>query len=154
MSQGTSLVAFKQAIITNLTARSGLSGVQVAYAWDDLPSGDDHLEGEAIWLGDTTWPEYEIPVMRSGTKKVDERYELELFIQVLKVDGSDQETADVRAQALLVEVQQALAETPQQSAQIFVAQFVVQKHHTGQIPPGPGHGSRFDCVLAVHARLA
>jgi hypothetical protein len=154
MSTGTSLVALKQALITALRARAGLVGVQVLYAAGDFQTGDDHLEGEAIWLRNTEWESSEFPVMRAGTKKVDEVYALEVFVQVLKTDGSSQETADLRALALVAELQQALAETPQVSAQTFWGELKMRRHITGQLSPGPGHGSRFEAVIWVKARLA
>lgn len=153
MTTGTSAVAVKQAMVTALRARPALATVMVLYAADDFPSGKDHLEAEAIWFGNTTWNDYSIPLIKAGTKKVDEDYETEWFIQVLKDDGSTQETADLRAKALLVEIQQALAEVPGISAEIFWAQLRVQSHFTGQLASGPGHGSRFEGVINVRARL-
>lgn len=154
MSQGTSLVAVKQVLVTALRARPGLAGIQVLYAWDDFEGTDDHLRDEAIWFGNTLWTASEIPVMKAGTKKVDEEYELEVFIQVLKTDGVDQEAADVRARLLLVELQQALAEAPQISVETFWALLRMRRHATGLLAPGPGHGSRFEGVIEVRARLA
>lgn len=153
MTTGTSLVAVKQAIVTALRARPALSTVQVLYGPDDFPSGKDHLEAESIWLGNTTWNDFTIPLIRAGTKKVDEDFETEWFIQVLKDDGSTQEAADIRAKALLAELQQSLAEAPGISPEIFWAQLRVQSHFTGQLASGPGHGSRFEGNINVRARL-
>lgn len=153
MTTGTSLVDFKQALVTALRARPALAAVQVLYGPDDFPSGDDHVENESIWFGDTNWTAFEIPLIKAGTKKVDETYELDWIIQVIKGDGSLQETADIRAKALLVELQQALAETPQVSAETFWAQLRLRRHATGQVVSGPGHGSRFEGVVEVRSRL-
>jgi hypothetical protein len=154
MTTGTSLVALKQAMVAALRARPGLAGIQILYAPDDFVAPDDHVEAEAIWFGDTEWLESEIPVMKSGTKKVDETYGLSWTLQVVKDDGSSQETADLRAKALLVELQQALAEAPDISAEVFWAFLKVRRHLTGQMVTGPGHGSRFEGVIEVRARLA
>lgn len=153
MTTGTSLVAVKQALVTALRARPGLSGVQVLYGIDDFPTGDDHLEEEAIWFGEATWPDTEIPTLRAGTKEVDETYELAWVVEVIKPDGSSQEAADVRAKALMVELQQALAENPQIAPEILWAVFVIRRHVPGQVASGPGHGSRFEGVIEVRARL-
>lgn len=153
MTTGTSLVAVKQALVTALRARPALAGVMVLYGPDDFPTGKDHLEAEAIWLGNTTWNDFAIPLIKAGTKKVDEDFETEWFVQVLKDDGSTQEAADVRARSLLAEVQQALAEAPDIAAEIFWAQLRVRSHFTGQFATGPGHGSRFEGVINVRARL-
>lgn len=154
MTTGTSLVAVKQAVVTALRARGGLAGVQVLYGPDDFEAGDDHVQDEAIWLGDTNWLTSEIPVWNTGTKKLDETYALNWVIQVLKADGALQETADLRARVLLAELQQALAETPVISAEILWGLLRVTRHLTGQMVTGPGHGARFEGVIEVRARLA
>ncbi len=153
MSQGTSEIVARQALVTALRARGALASVQVLYAQDDFVASDDALKNEAIWLGDTEWLESEIPVMKSGTKKVDEVYEIGVTIQVIKDDGSSQEVTDQRAQVLLVEVQQALAEAPKISAEVFWALWRTRKHVTGQLATGPGHGARYEGVVEVRARL-
>lgn len=153
MTTGTSLVAVKQAMVTALRARPALATVQVLYGADDFPPGKDHLESEAIWFGNTTWNDFSIPLIKAGTKKVDEDYDTEWFVQVLKDDGSTQEAADLRAKALLAELQQALAEAPGISSEISWAQLRVRNHFTGQFVSGPGHGSRFEGVINVRARL-
>lgn len=153
MTTGTSLVTVKQTMVTALRARAGLAGVQVLYGPDDFVSSDDHVENEAIWFGDTEWTTYEMPVMRAGTQKVDENYELTWTIQVIKDDGSTQEVCDLRAKALLAELQQALAEAPGISPETFWVQLRLQRHKTGQVVSGPGHGARFEGVLEVRARL-
>lgn len=153
MSTGTTLVTVKQAIVTALRARAGLTGIQVMHGPDDFPSGDDGLKDESIWLGDAKWLAMEIPTMKAGTKDVDETYELEVMIQVLKNDGSTQETADLRAAVLLAEVQQAFAEAPDFSPVIFEATFELRDHKTGQLAT-TGHGSRFEGIVEVFARLS
>lgn len=152
MATGTTLVLMKQALVTALRARPGLAGVQVLYGVDDFPEGDDHLEQESIWFGEATWPDTEIPTMRGGTKEVDETYELSWVIEVIKSDGSLQEAADLRGKALLVELQQALAENPQPSAEVLWAELKIRRHIPGQVAPG-GHGARFEGVIEVRARL-
>jgi hypothetical protein len=154
VTTGTSLILVKQALVTALRARPGLDGVQVLFAADDFLPGDDHVEDEAIWFGDTEWIESEIQVWNTGTKKIDEVYAVDWVVQVVKADGSLQEAADVRARALLVELQQALAETPQVSAEVFWGLLRMRRHATGQVLSGPGHGSRFEGVIEVKARLA
>jgi hypothetical protein len=154
VSTGTTLVAVKQALVTALRARAGLAGVQVLLGPDDFPSGDDHLEEESIWFGDATWDEFDIPLIHAGTKTYEETYEVDWFVQVLKADGSSQETADVRALALFAEFQQALAESPQFIPEVFWGILRLRRHLTGQLSPGPGHGSRFEGGLEIKARLA
>ena len=154
MSQGTSEVALRQALVTALRARAALADVQVLYAIDTFETGDDHLQDEAIWFGDTEWVSSVIPVLNAGTKKVDETYEIEFSIQVVKTDGSSQETADVRAVVLLAELQQAFAETPQVSSNTMWGEMHMLKHIVGPVSPGPGHVALFEGVIWAKARLA
>lgn len=155
MTQGTAMLAFRQALVTALRARASLADVQVLYAPDDFESGDDHLQDEAIWFGDTEWVESVIPTMKAGVKHVDETFLMEFFLQVVKADGSTQETADIRAKALIAEVQQELATNPDLTyPTILWAEMHLKKHHILQVNPGPGHGSKFDGDIEVHARLS
>lgn len=148
MSTGTSLIAFKQALRAALAARPGLAGVQVAY---EYPVAG--ITGEDIWLGGAE-SDLRIPVMRAGTKKVDEDYTLTVFVQVLKTQGEGQETADLRAVALLREVQQALAENPQITTEIMWAQVIGWEHFVGPFESGgASRGSRFEVKVNVRARL-
>lgn len=152
MSQGSSVAGFRAALVTALQARAGLSGVQVV---DGFPGGGDAdaMQLESIWLGDANTQTVEIPVMRAGTKKVDEIYVQDVVVQVLKTEGETQAAANSRAVALLAELQQALAAQPDISTEIFEAQLVGWKFVTGQLPGQSGHGARFDCQVRVHARL-
>lgn len=145
MSTGTSLVAFKLALITRLTTRPGLAGVQIYYG---VP---EYIHGEEIWLEGAD-AEDAIRIMRAGTKKVDESYVLTLVVQVLGDEGQEQQTVDVRAAELLREVQQDLAENPQPIADVWQAQLVGWRHVVGLLPKG-GYGSMFRCRIRAEARL-
>ncbi|MGH3834189.1 MAG: hypothetical protein ACREX8_14250 [Gammaproteobacteria bacterium] len=148
MSTGTSLIAFKQALQTALTARPALAGVQVAY---EFPT--TNITGEDIWL-DRAESDSTYPVMRAGTKKVDEDYTVIVMIQVLKTQGEGQEAADLRAAALLAELQQCIAENPQLIPQIQWASFAGWQHLLGPFESGgAARGSRFEVRVKVRARL-
>lgn len=147
MSTGTSLVAFKQTLKTALAARPGMSGVQLSYGYP----GNDYVQRESVWFEGAEVVNSEFPVMKAGTKKVDETYTLDVVVQVLKTQGEDQEAADLRAVALLAELQQALAENPQLTPEIQWAEMAGWEHATGEL--NTGHGSRFNVTLRVRARL-
>ncbi|MEV0085258.1 hypothetical protein [Saccharopolyspora sp. NPDC050642] len=149
MSIGTTLPAVKRALLDALAARPGLSGVQVSY---EMPQRA--LAGEAIWFDEDTETEAGIPVMKAGTKKVDETYALPVVVQVLVTDGRDAEVADLRAAALLAELQQSLAENPQVTPAIQWAELGGWSHHVGPIGDGSSRGSRFDVLVRVRARLS
>ncbi|WP_189059579.1 hypothetical protein [Longimycelium tulufanense] len=147
MATGTTLVSFKQELKTQLEARAGLSGVTVHYAFPETG-----ITGEDIWFGEIAETDAEIPIMKSGTKKVDETVSVPVVVQVLKQQGEDQETADLRAVALLAELQQELAETPRTITDIYAAEMVGWTHTGGQLG-GSNHGSRFDVTVRIRARL-
>jgi len=148
LSVGTTLIAFKQALKAALEARPGLAGATVNYQYPST-----NITGEDIWL-DRAESDNRIPVMRAGTKKVDEDYTVTLFIQVLKTQGEGQEAADLRALALLTEVQQLLAETPQLTSDIQWAQVTGWEHFVGPFEgKDSARGSRFEVRVAVRARL-
>lgn len=149
MSTGTTLPVVKRAILDALSARAGLSGVQVSY---EMPQRG--MLAESIWFGEDTETETEIPVMRAGTKHVDETWSALLVVQVLITDGRDAETADLRAAALMAEVQQTLAAQPRITPAIQWAELGGWTHHVGPIGDGTSRGSRFDCAIRVRARLS
>lgn len=147
MTTGTTLVAFKGALRTRLAARAGLTGVQVLYA---KPTSG--LKAEAIWFEDAE-TDAEIPVLKAGTKKVDEHISLVAVIQVRINDGRNEEAADLRAAELLAELQQELAETPRTIDAIQWAEMLGWSHTVGPIGDGTSRAARFEVTLRIRARL-
>jgi hypothetical protein len=152
MTTGTTLVEVKQAVVTLLAARPGLATAQVSY---EYPLGG--TTGKDIWLGRAT-ADTRIPTVKAGTKKVDEEYILTIVAQFLETQGGGQEVADLGALALLREIQQAFAETPQLIPSIQWATVSGWVHNIGVF----GHddtggdvnrGSRFEIQVTVRARL-
>ena len=150
MSTGSSLVAFKRALVQALKARPGLSGVQVTY---DFPDGG--LTGRDIWLGHAE-SENHIAGLRSGPKKVDEDFTLTVIAQALNTVGGGQEAADLDATVLLAEVQQELAENPKTTPEIMWAQLAGWTQSAGPYADGgnASRGSRFEIQVQVRARLS
>lgn len=148
MSVGTTLFEFKSALVDALSARAGLTGVQVSYGFPNQEVSD-----EAIWLQDAN-SNNSIPTYKAGASvKVEEVYTVTVACQVLMSQGEPQETADARAVELLREVQQAVAENPRLIPTILHAQLTGWRHHGGPLETGGGHGSRFDVQVEVRARL-
>lgn len=147
MSTGTTLVAFKQALVTALSARPRLAGVQISYGFPDTEIWD-----ESIWI-EGARAELGIPTMTVGTKRVEENYSLTVACQVLRTQAEGQDVADLRAAQLLVELQQALAEKPELIPEILWAEIDGWTHHVGALAKSDGHGSRFDVRVRVRARL-
>lgn len=144
---GSALVAYKQTMITRLSAIIALAGVSVTYGFPDV-----EMPPEAIWFADAKTKNWD-PIMRAGVRKLDEEFELELIVQVLKQDGDTQENADIRALQLVAAVQADMAAAPRPTDLIMWSLFEGWDHKTGLMPNGGGHGSRFDCRITVRSRL-
>lgn len=142
---GTSLIVFKQALCEELRARPGLADVEVLYAPTDAESD------EAIWFGKAETEELSIASMRADKLHLQEKYDLYGCVQVKMTQGQTQEQADVRAVAILAELQQELTEAPNTCDDIQWASLHSWKHVGGKL--GTGHGSRFEFTIRVHARL-
>lgn len=157
---GTSLAVVKTAIVAVLEADSTLSaaGVKISYSTPVVPSDLKSIDGdyEAIWLGDTA-ATVDVPVLTAGTLHSDENYRLDLVVQVLKPGSlGTQQAADERAAAIFGRVETVLANNVDASitdparVEVLVAGW---NHVTGILGNGQGHGSRFEVVLDVTARL-
>ncbi|MFI7678562.1 hypothetical protein [Actinophytocola sp. NPDC049390] len=144
---GTSLIAFKTALVDRLGERPGLAGVAVLYARSDV----DSLPDEAIWLEKAETESLEFPAFRPTKMELQEVYDLDVTVQVRLTQGQTQRQADARALELLAELQQQLAEAPQLCDDIQWAKPESWKYHGGQLDSG--HGCRFDIVVRVHARM-
>lgn len=152
MSTGTTLVLYKQALVTALQARGGLAGTQITYEYPFA-----NITGRDIWLGKAL-AETHVPTMRAGVKKLDEEYTVLIVAQVLATEGQGQEYADTQAVTLLQEIQQQFATTPQLIPEIMWATLTGWEHNLGVF----GHddtggqasrGSRFEIISTVRARL-
>lgn len=148
--QGTTMFAFRSALLDALRARPGLAGVQLAY---DKPVSE--LQSEAMWWDMEAESDDELPLMEAGTKTVEETYTVAMVLQVLVDDGRDQQAADLRAAELLAELQQELAAKPQTIEDINWAQLSGWAY-IGKAIAGDGgscRGARFGVVITVKARL-
>lgn len=148
MSTGTTLFEVKNALVTLLAARPGLSGVTISYSYP-MP---DPVSGDHIWLGNAESIN-ETPVMNDDA--LDEEYRLDLRVQVLKTQSEGQASADTRCKALLIEVQQLLAANPRLGlSSIHFAMMESWEHSCGPLgSTSTGNGSAFDCKIRVSAIL-
>ena len=147
MTIGSTLAVFKRELRDALRARPGLANVQIEYSQPET-----ELQDDSIWF-ETADGSTALPVMRAGTKPVDETYQLKVAVQVLRTQGESQETADDRCIELFAEVQQCVAENPQLIPEIQWAKLEGWNHVVGMLASGGGHGSRFDAQVTVKARL-
>ncbi len=156
---GSSLLAVKSGLVAALQTRPMLAGVNVSYQ-APVRKPDVQRAGvlDAVWFGDAE-AAHTVQILRALPLEFDESYDLELFIQVLRVDsGGTQFAADNRANAVLGEVLGVLAADPTLGITTpFVRCEVTPtswSHVTGVMPNGVGHGSRFELELHVESRLS
>lgn len=96
---------FRAALLAALQAKPALSQVQTSYSHPG-----DAREDESIYLGELRGSS-EVPVLRASRKKREERYTLDVWIDVDAV-GPDAQTASERAWALFGELEDVLADDP------------------------------------------
>lgn len=165
MTVGTALVVGKQALLARIRANSALTaaGVKISYRSPVVPTDLKATDGdyEAVWLGGATIRN-EIPILTAGALHRDETSVLELMVQVIKPGTSGaaadiQEQADLRAAAILAEIERTLANNvdlgvtdPARFEALFLG---ASKHVTGFLPNGQSYGSRFECQIEFTARL-
>lgn len=103
---GTSTApTFRAALLAALQARPALAQVPTHYAHPL-----DTIEHEAVYLGEIRG-DSRIPVLAAGRKKREERYTLDVWIDVAAT-GPDAQTASERAWDLFGELEDLLAEDP------------------------------------------
>lgn len=96
---------FRAALLAALQARPALAQVQVSYSHPG-----DAREDESVYLGEIRGSS-EIPTVRTSRKKREERYTLDVWIDVDAV-GPDAQTASERAWTLFGELEDILADDP------------------------------------------
>lgn len=165
MADGSTLYAVKAALVTQLALRAGLSGVSISHQAPTKATDLKTTTGDfdAIWLGDAD-DDTNVVVFSGLPLRLDESYELDLIVQVLRptTEGT-QAVCDARASSLLGEVFGLLASNPTlgladgSGSPDFPRCEVVPtgwRNITGPLPAGVGFGSRFEVRLGVEGRLS
>jgi hypothetical protein len=145
MATTSTLITVKSAIVTLLQA--ALPGVQVSYHHP----GEPGMEAECVFLGHATSTN-EVPTMRANRKKTDERYILQVVVEV-KGEGRTQLQADTRCMELFAEVEDMIADDPNLGLgnAIHWARLAGWEQIGGST--GTGHGCRVEADVEVYARL-
>lgn len=107
----STVFAFEQALLANLQARPGLSGVIVT---DGPPTVGELVTGEWIMLGNArggqTWKTFPV----SAPTSRDETYTIDMLINVVQAVNAAQTALTKRAFVLLKEVEDELRGNPSQ----------------------------------------
>ena len=156
MAAGSTVVAYKEALLALLTTRTGAT-VNVGYQAPEDKADLQNTAGlqEAVWFEDADGTD---DVVALGTPLIlDETYTVKVVVQVLNPasDGT-QRAVDARAVAILGEVIGLVSANPTLSVTAFARCETVSlgwKHVVGRLGTQPGHGSRFEISLGVEARL-
>lgn len=157
-----SLATVQQALLTVLQARPGLAGVPFT---DSGPTSAEDLQNasgsyEAIWIGQAESTSVEPPFLGTPVT-LDERYDIDLIVQVLKIneDADSQLAANVRADELLHEIIGCLCADPTAgitdtaTLTIFEVLPVSWQHIGGWLGAGDQNASRYVLKVAVWVRL-
>jgi hypothetical protein len=105
MANSSTVPALRSALLAALQARPALASVQVEFSH---PGDTD--ENETVYLGEVRGSST-IPVLRAGRKVREERYTIDVWIDVA-ADGPTAEGASERAYALYGELEDILADDP------------------------------------------
>lgn len=105
MATRSTAPTFRAALLAALQARPALAAVQVTYSHPGAT-----LDTDSVYFGETRGS-MDVPVIRGGRKKREERYTLDVWFDVAAV-GPDAQTASERAWSLFGELEDVLADDP------------------------------------------
>jgi hypothetical protein len=144
---GSTIVAVKQALITNLSALGGLSSVHISYAHPGEKGRKENL-----WLGAVRDGEHEATALKLGRRRREENYEVELHVEVGGTQLSP-ERSEERAIVIGTLVEEYLADNPKMGGVINVLFAVVTgiDMHTLNTTNGPL--TQLMLTISVKARL-
>jgi hypothetical protein len=142
---GSTIAAFKNALVTALQARPGLANILVDYAENPTLARREYIYLGAVQNGDQT-----DPVMRAGRIKREENYVVHVMVRVL--GNPTPYDNEVRALALAQEVEEYLADTPQPTASVMWALVSGMAVDTVE-QPTDGPDTLVDISVSVKARL-
>ena len=104
----------KSNLKTQLAARGGLSGVQIAYGPPSVG-----MEREYIWLGDVEGDQLFAAMAAPNQRQ--EEYDLEVIVDVIR-EGTDEQSADERCFAIQAEIENQLRSDLTVNGAVTVAQ--------------------------------
>ena len=138
----STVTAFRAALVSQLTARAGLSGVQVVYG---VPAGA--LSREHILLGNVSGTQEYVTV---GASHKYEDYDVTVHIGVLR-EGVQQQPCDERALALMAELEQQLRDDLTVGNTVLNAQ--LSRFEMEALASDTTREARVTATIAVRARM-
>jgi hypothetical protein len=151
---GSTIVTAKRALRDLLQARPGLADVQVAYG---EPS-EYNIESDAIWFTVAESLHHEIAMRNGGAFPIKEDIHLTVIVQAftfgtdMTMDG--REESDLRAIALLHELEQCVSENATSIPGVMMLQLAGWQHFPNEAnAAGSGYITRFEVQLRIRAQL-
>lgn len=150
VNPGTTLVPVKQALRDLLRARPALSEVQVSYG----EPGAYNLGSDAIWFTVAEALHHEIAMRNGGAFPIKEDYHLTVIVQSFTMTTEGFEENDLRAAAMMHELELVVGENPQVIPGVMLIQLAGWQHFPAVAnAEGSGYISRFEVQLRVRAQL-
>lgn len=158
---GSTYATLKAAIVTQLSARSGLEGVDVLPAppADALKVHGPTGAGKAIWIADAEGDQDNTVLCGEGRLDIDETYSLTIVLQALPIDNEAQTATDLKVDQMLGELLLELASDPTWGLVTGPVQYLITsrgsfRRFTGPLPGNATYPSRCEFDLDVEARIS
>lgn len=145
---GSTMVAFKSKLVSELAALPAMAGVKVSYG----DPGDLALK-ENVWCGKITDNEHEAVALKAGRRRREENYTADVYVEVTGTRLTV-ETAETRALALGLVLEEYLADNPKLDGTITGLLFaVVSGMELSTLESTDGPHTRLTVSIDVKARL-
>lgn len=146
MPSSSTIVATKRALVMALQTRPALNGVLISYA-------DPGAKGrkEQVFIAEVRNADQEPVALRTGTRKRDEEYELDVYVDVLSKASA--ETSEERTMELVAELEEFLANDPKINNTPGVLWAVVTDMRMKTAETGDGPSTRCIVTVTVRGRL-
>jgi hypothetical protein len=155
MATTTTVPTIKTQLVSQLQARTNLSGVTIAYSWPGtvMPAGTGPIE--VIFLGKVD-VDASIPSLKAGRKQRQEDYTLDVVFWVIQPFDRPDRAQDSEARCLVLfnELEDLLAEDPLIGLTASTLQWMkIVGWDIEHAPVQKGWATQIVAKLEVHARL-
>ena len=146
MASTSTIVSAKRSLLDSLASRPSLNGVLLAYA-----DPGDKRRREQMFYAEVRVSEQSPVALKSGRRKRDEEYELDLIVDC--ASKASPETSEARCMELVAEVEDELADDPTIRGTDGVLWATVTDMRLTTMETGDGPMSRATVTITVRGRL-
>jgi len=143
---GTTAAALKSALKTAMAAEASLAGVPITYG-----EPGDQARSEHIWIGAATDGDQELASFRSGRKRRDETYNLDIVVDVTSIGKV--EANEARAVLLGTVIEEMLADDPKVGSVTNLLWCIVDSFELDSHETAEGPRSTYTLTLSARGRL-